>query len=100
MRRFGALLRRFVDNDQRTEHFPLQTVTNRHHAGVTLTHKGRLVWKNEGYRRVVARVAILEGGIERLAVRLNVSSGLVTRGIEGLAAIPSRPGTKSPHWRG
>jgi hypothetical protein len=57
--------------------------------------------ENEGYRRVVARVAILEGGIERLAVRLNVSSGLVTRGIEGLAAIPSRrPGTKSPHWRG
>jgi hypothetical protein len=44
--------------------------------------------ENEGYRRVVARVAILGGGIERLAVLLGVSSSLVTRWIEGLAPIP------------
>jgi hypothetical protein len=45
--------------------------------------------ENEAYRRVVARVAVLEGGIERLAVLLGVSSSLVTRWIEGLAPIPA-----------
>jgi hypothetical protein len=45
--------------------------------------------ENEAYRRVVARVAILEGGIERLAVLLGVSSSLVTRWIQGLAPIPA-----------
>jgi hypothetical protein len=49
--------------------------------------QGRLV-ENEAHRSVVARVAILEEGIERLAVLLGVSSSLVTRWIEGLAPIP------------
>lgn len=40
------------------------------------------------YRRVVARVALLQGGVERLAGRLDVSSSLVTRWVEGLAPIP------------
>lgn len=44
--------------------------------------------ENESYRRVLARVAILEGGIERLAVHLGVSSSLVTQWIEGLTPIP------------
>lgn len=45
--------------------------------------------ENEARRRVVARVALLEGGIERFAVLMGVSSGLVTRWIEGLAPIPA-----------
>lgn len=45
--------------------------------------------QNEANRRVVARVVVLEGGIERLAVLLGVSSGLLKRWIEGLAPIPA-----------
>jgi hypothetical protein len=41
------------------------------------------------HRRVVARLARLEGGDERLAVLLGVSSGLVARWIEGLAPVPT-----------
>jgi hypothetical protein len=40
------------------------------------------------YRRVLARVAVLQGGAERLAVRLGVPSSLVIRWLEGLAPIP------------
>jgi DNA-binding transcriptional regulator YdaS (Cro superfamily) len=40
------------------------------------------------HRRVLARAAILEGGAERLAVLLGVSSGLVARWIEGREPVP------------
>lgn len=39
------------------------------------------------YRRIVARVVILQGGVERLAVLLGVSSSLVTHWVEGRAPI-------------
>jgi DNA-binding transcriptional regulator YdaS (Cro superfamily) len=41
-----------------------------------------------GYRRVMARVAVLQGGVEQLAARLGVPSSLVTRWVDGLAPIP------------
>jgi DNA-binding transcriptional regulator YdaS (Cro superfamily) len=40
------------------------------------------------HRRVVARTAILEGGAERLAVLLGVSSDCVARWIEGREPVP------------
>jgi hypothetical protein len=40
------------------------------------------------YRHVLARVAVLQRGVERLAVRLGVASSLVTPWVEGLAPIP------------
>lgn len=44
--------------------------------------------EQQAYRRIVARVALLEGGTERLAVLLGVSSGLVSQWIQGLAPLP------------
>ena len=40
------------------------------------------------YRRVLARVAAVEGSVEQLAARLDVSSTLVTRWIEGRVPVP------------
>jgi hypothetical protein len=40
------------------------------------------------YRRVVARAAAVVGGVEQLALLLDVSSSLVTRWIEGRAPVP------------
>jgi hypothetical protein len=40
------------------------------------------------YRRVLARVAAVEGGAERLARLLGVSSTLVTRWINGQVPVP------------
>ena len=44
--------------------------------------------EQQTFRLAIVRVALLEGGTERLAVLLGVSSGLVTRWIEGLAPVP------------
>lgn len=44
--------------------------------------------EQEAYRRIVARVALFEGGTDRLAILLGVSSGLVLQWIQGLAPIP------------
>jgi hypothetical protein len=40
------------------------------------------------YRRVLARVATVEGGVERLGRLLGVSSTLVTRWIDGQVPVP------------
>ena len=44
--------------------------------------------EQEAYRRVIARVALFEGGTERLAIRLGVSSALLLRWIEGREPTP------------
>jgi hypothetical protein len=41
------------------------------------------------HQRVVARVALLQGGEEQLAVLLGVPSSHVTRWVEGLAPVPT-----------
>jgi hypothetical protein len=40
------------------------------------------------YRRVLARVATVEGGVERLGHLFGVSSTLVTRWIDGRVPVP------------
>lgn len=40
------------------------------------------------YQRVLARVAILESGVERLGVLVGVSGSLVARWIQGEAPVP------------
>ena len=59
------------------------------HAGVTPTRETCGVGvEKQAYRRIVARVALFEGGTERLAILLGVSSGLISQWIQGVAPIP------------
>lgn len=44
--------------------------------------------KKQVYSNLVARVAILEGGVERLAVLLHVSPSVVRHWVHGFAPIP------------
>ena len=44
--------------------------------------------EQQAYRRLVARVVLFEGGTERLAIRLGVSTDLVSQWIQGVAPIP------------
>jgi hypothetical protein len=48
----------------------------------------RVEQQKQAYRRIVARVALLTGGLERLAVTLGVPTGVVSQWIQGLAPVP------------